>query len=111
MRSFTGKRATGEPGTWPPRRVGVHTPRPLTHPLRLRAQRSCAVFSDRGNAVLALRSPAVENSEAPGVPVQDVQEASNYVAALNHGMARLRGGFPLSLRLIREIHKILLSHG
>jgi Fic family protein len=52
-----------------------------------------------------------ENSEAPGVPIQDVQEVSNYVAALNHGMARLRGGFPLSLRLIREIHKILLSHG
>src|SRR5450432_2357605 len=52
-----------------------------------------------------------ESDEAPGVPVDDVQEVSNYVAALNHGMARLRGGFPLSLRLIREIHEILLSKG
>jgi Fic family protein len=40
-----------------------------------------------------------------------VKEVSNYVAALNHGIGRLRGGFPLSLRLIREIHAILLSHG
>jgi Fic family protein len=52
-----------------------------------------------------------ENNEAPGVPLNDVQEVSNYVAALNHGLDRLRGGFPLSLRLIREIHEILLSKG
>ena len=52
-----------------------------------------------------------ENDEAPGVPLDDVQEVSNYVAALNHGLERLRGGFPLSLRLIREIHEILLSKG
>ncbi len=50
-----------------------------------------------------------ENDEAPGVPVADVQEVSNYVQAMNHGLARLRDGFPLSLRLIREIHEILLS--
>jgi Fic family protein len=52
-----------------------------------------------------------ENDEAPGVPLNDVQEVSNYVAALNHGLDRLRGGFPLSLRLIREIHAVLLSKG
>ncbi|MGO9239519.1 MAG: Fic family protein [Bryobacteraceae bacterium] len=52
-----------------------------------------------------------ENDEAPGVPLNDVQEVSNYVAALNHGLERLRGGFPLSLRLIREIHEVLLSKG
>jgi Fic family protein len=52
-----------------------------------------------------------ENNEAPGVPLNDVQEVSNYVAALNHGLARLREGFPLSLRLIREIHEALLSRG
>jgi len=52
-----------------------------------------------------------ENGEAPGVPINDVQEVSNYVAALNHGLERLRGGFPLSLRLIREIHEVLLSKG
>src|SRR5690242_14862221 len=52
-----------------------------------------------------------ESAEAPSVPLEDVQEVSNYVAAMNHGLRRLRGDFPLSLRLIREIHKILLSKG
>lgn len=52
-----------------------------------------------------------ENEEAPGVPLEDVQEVSNYVAALTHGLQRLRNGFPLSLRLLREIHGVLLSHG
>jgi Fic family protein len=52
-----------------------------------------------------------ESSETPGVPIGDVQEVSNYVAALDHGLRRLREGFPLSLRLIREIHAILLSKG
>jgi Fic family protein len=50
-----------------------------------------------------------EDDAAPGVPLDDVQEVSNYVAALHHGLRRLRGGFPLSLRLIREIHGVLLS--
>ena len=52
-----------------------------------------------------------ENDEAPGVPIHDVQEVSNYVSALNHGLQRLREGFPVSLRLIREIHEVLLSKG
>jgi Fic family protein len=52
-----------------------------------------------------------ESDEVPGVPMNDVQEVSNYVAAMNHGLKRLQGGFPLSLRLIREIHEILLSKG
>jgi len=52
-----------------------------------------------------------ENDEVPGVPIQDVQEVSDYVAALNHGLQRLRSGFPLSLRLICEIHNVLHSKG
>ncbi|HEY6768059.1 MAG TPA: Fic family protein, partial [Candidatus Sulfotelmatobacter sp.] len=52
-----------------------------------------------------------ENDEAPGAPIEDVQEVSNYVAAMTHGLDRLRSGFPLSLQLIREIHEILLSKG
>jgi Fic family protein len=47
----------------------------------------------------------------PGVPMGDVQEVSNYVAALGHGLARLRKGFPLSMRLIKEMHAILLAKG
>ena len=52
-----------------------------------------------------------ENDEAPGAPVEDVREVSSYVAAMNHGLRRMREGFPLSLRLIREIHEILLAKG
>src|SRR3954469_1276171 len=52
-----------------------------------------------------------ELDEAPGVPLDDVTEVSNYVAALEHGLGRLRGGFPLSNRLLREIHGVLLSRG
>jgi Fic family protein len=52
-----------------------------------------------------------ELDEAPGVPLDDVVEVSNYVAALDYGLARLREGFPLSNRLIREIHGVLLSRG
>src|SRR5260370_40432875 len=46
-----------------------------------------------------------------GVPLDDVREVSNYVAALHHGLKRLLDGFPLSLRLIREIHEVLLAKG
>lgn len=50
-----------------------------------------------------------EEAGTPGVPLNDVQEVSRYVAALEHGMNRLRGGFPLSLRLLREIHAVLMK--
>ncbi len=52
-----------------------------------------------------------ELEESPGVPLEDVEEVSNYVAALEHGVARLREGFPLCNRLIREMHAVLLSRG
>lgn len=52
-----------------------------------------------------------ELQEAPGVPMDDVVEVSNYVAALEHGLERLKEGFPLSNRLIREVHAKLLSRG
>jgi Fic family protein len=52
-----------------------------------------------------------ENEGAPGVPLDDVQEVSNYVAAMEHGLRRLREDFPLSLRLIREVHGVLLAKG
>jgi Fic family protein len=50
-----------------------------------------------------------EGDDLPGIPADDVQEVSNYVSALQHGLARLRDGFPLSCRLLREIHAVLLT--
>lgn len=52
-----------------------------------------------------------ESGEAPSVPLDDVVEVSSYVAALEHGLKRVQKGFPVSLRLIREMHAILLSKG
>ncbi|MCZ8013649.1 MAG: Fic family protein [Gemmatimonas sp.] len=52
-----------------------------------------------------------EADESPGVPLDDVTEVSNYVAALEWGMAEIRRGFPISGRLLRGIHGRLLSSG
>ena len=53
-----------------------------------------------------------ERGDAPGVPRDDVNEVSNYVAALEHGLKRLReDDFPLSNRLLREVHGVLLASG
>ncbi|MCB1041584.1 MAG: Fic family protein [Acidobacteria bacterium] len=52
-----------------------------------------------------------ELDQVPGVPLDDVREVSNYVAALEHGLRLLEQGLPLSLRLFREIHGVLLSKG
>ena len=52
-----------------------------------------------------------ESEHRPGVPLDDVQEVSSYVAAMDWGLQRIREGFPISNRLIREIHQILLSKG
>jgi Fic family protein len=50
-----------------------------------------------------------EIAQAPGVPIDDAKEVSNYVAAQQYGLDRIKSGMPLSHRLIREIHEILLS--
>jgi Fic family protein len=52
-----------------------------------------------------------ELDQAPGVPFDDVVEVSSYVAGLEHGLARLQEGFPLSSRLLREINARLLARG
>jgi len=52
-----------------------------------------------------------ELDQEPGVPLDDVREVSNYVAALDYGLRRLAEGFPLSLRLFKEIHGVLLHKG
>jgi Fic family protein len=51
-----------------------------------------------------------ESQETPGVPIDDVTEVSCYVSAMNYGLERLKT-FPMSLRLIREIHDKLMNQG
>ncbi|MYA91368.1 MAG: Fic family protein [Synechococcus sp. SB0669_bin_8] len=52
-----------------------------------------------------------ELDEAPGAPLADVVEVSSAVAALEYGLRRLNSGFPLSSRLLREVHGVLLARG
>ncbi|MGI8731441.1 MAG: Fic family protein [Solirubrobacteraceae bacterium] len=54
-----------------------------------------------------------ENDAAPGVPREDAQVTANYIAAMNHGIEEILrpGGTPLSARLLREMHGILIQTG
>jgi Fic family protein len=51
-----------------------------------------------------------EIDEQPGVPLDDAREVSRCVAALENGLAALRGGLPLSTRLLRGMHEVLMTH-
>jgi Fic family protein len=51
-----------------------------------------------------------ENEAVPGVPLDDVEETANYIAAMNHGLRRIESGeLPLSNRLLREVHAHLMA--
>jgi Fic family protein len=53
-----------------------------------------------------------ENEQAPGTPVTDVLEVSHYVAALQHAAESIQSGrLPLTLRLLRETHAVLMRDG
>ena len=54
---------------------------------------------------------AHEIAAVPGAPSDDVREVSRYIDAMNHGLERMASGFPLSTRLLREMHGILLADG
>lgn len=50
-----------------------------------------------------------ENSKIPGVPLDDVNEVSCYITAMNFGLDQLKNR-PLSLRLIKEVHAKLMNN-
>ncbi|MBL8914812.1 MAG: Fic family protein, partial [Archangium sp.] len=52
-----------------------------------------------------------ESRQAPGVPLDDVREVSDYVAALELGMRSLEDGERVSVSLLRRLHRTLLKHG
>ena len=52
-----------------------------------------------------------EMEAQPGVPMDDVQEVSCYVKALNLGVQRIREGLPISRRLLCELHGALMTSG
>jgi len=92
---------------------GVSSQLPNTHLFLYTYVRKEAVLSSQIEGTQSTLSDLLlfELKEEPGVPLDDVVEVSNYVRAMEHGLRRLREGFPLSNRLIREIHGLLLSRG
>lgn len=52
-----------------------------------------------------------EIDAAPGAPLDDVQEVSRYVAAMNRGLKRIKEELPVSVRLLKELHTLLLARG
>ena len=81
----------------------------LYHYVRKEAVLSSQIEGTQSSLTDLLRH---EREGAPGVPQDDIAEVSRYVAALEYGLDRLRvDGFPLSNRLIREVHGVLLSAG
>jgi Fic family protein len=92
---------------------GVSSALPDTHLLLYTYVRKEAVLSSQIEGTQSTLADLLlfEMKETPGVPLDDVVEVSNYVRALEHGVKRIRGGFPVSNRLIREVHEILLSRG
>ncbi|MGB1109281.1 MAG: Fic family protein [Gammaproteobacteria bacterium] len=92
---------------------GLANALPETHLFIYQYVRKEAVLSSQIEGTQSSLSDLLihEMDGVPGVPMDDVKEVSNYVAALSHGLERIREGFPLSLRLLREMHAVLLDSG
>ena len=74
--------------------------------VRLEAVLSSRIEGTEATVSDLLRYEAGEPVDGGGA--EDVREVASYLAALDHGVARLRDDFPLSLRLLRELHERLL---
>lgn len=69
-----------------------------------------AVSSSRIEGTQASMTEVFDAAATGETKRSDIREVRNYIDALEHGIRRLRGEFPLSLRLIREMHQVLV-HG
>ena len=98
---------------WLGRLDGVSHLLPAPHTFLYSYVRKEAVLSSQIEGTQSSLSDLLlfEVEEAPGALLDDVVEVSNYVAAMEHGLERMRGGFPLCRRLICEVHAKLLEGG
>ncbi len=76
--------------------------------LRIEAVLSSRIEGTRTEMTQLLRVEAGERSAAGGAD-EEAQEVLNYIVATEHGIARIRAGFPVSIRLFREMHELLLA--
>ena len=90
--------------------VGRLIPNPhllIGPPLRLEAVLSSRIEGTKTDVGQLLRFEAGQ-TPPPG-EVDDATEVHNYVLAMEHGLSRVRSGFPISIRLLREMHELLLN--
>jgi Fic family protein len=90
------------------RLAGVGRILPAPHLLFLPYLTREAVASSRIEGTQASISDVFEARATGDSGSADVKEVANYIAALNHGIDRL-ASLPVSTRLIREMHQILLT--
>jgi Fic family protein len=75
--------------------------------LRLEAVLSSRIEGTKTDVGQLLR---FEAGEAPSADeADDAREVQNYILAMEHGLRRVHDGFPVSIRLLREMHGMLLS--
>jgi Fic family protein len=75
--------------------------------LRLEAVLSSRIEGTKTDVGQLLRFEA--GQAPPAAEADDAREVRNYVAAMEHGLRRLHEDFPLSVRLLREMHEVLLA--
>ena len=89
--------------------VGLLLPNPhlvIGPHLRIEAVLSSRIEGTQTDVPQLLRLEADE--AVPPEQAADAREVANYIVALEHGLARVRDGFPVSVRLMREMHERLL---
>ncbi len=80
----------------------------LDHIIAMYVRKEALLSSQIEGTQASLEDIFEYENEIPLKNVNDVEEVVNYIKALNHGIARLEE-FPMSIRLIKEIHQILLT--
>lgn len=80
----------------------------LDHIIAMYVRKEALLSSQIEGTQASLEDIFEYESQIPLKNINDVEEVINYIAALNHGMKRL-AEFPMSIRLIKEIHEMLLK--
>lgn len=80
----------------------------LDHTIAMYVRKEALLSSQIEGTQASLEDIFEYESQIPLKNINDVEEVVNYIKALNHGMKRL-AEFPMSIRLIKEIHAILLE--
>ncbi len=80
----------------------------LDHIIAMYVRKEALLSSQIEGTQASLEDIFEYENQIPVKNINDVKEVVDYIKALNHGMNRL-AEFPMSIRLIKEIHEILLE--